>query len=406
MSNKQFIIWLDKISTNEDETGKNAKKLYILIDNVHDENTKNGLTWSENTEKTAQVIADASQGKAVVEKNASEIKELIDTLYLEFKKPSDNHPSNLLEYLVLQEKKGETSAGELLTLIKESESISSSTINNTVDLTQIINLINRKKAGILNINARTRLQKAIIEYWADYFAVENGEGERNEKIRSDRELPMWPKWASYGAIIGATLLIIIVFVFDQERLKLLSDVSAARGFITFIFTVGTISLFLVITAATVFDSTSSHKDIYQRSKTILAMLIGIFGTVLGFYFGASDDSGAIGNMIEVGEIEFVKQKPDLVNGKFALKTSVSGGEKPYTFVMNIYDVDGKPLENTKQPFIQKSNGSFVKDLDLNAVASKKRSKVKFVVFAWDANNKKSKSKTMETSIGKEKQMTE
>ena len=68
----------------------------------------------------------------------------------------------------------------------------------------------------------------------------------------------------------------------------LASIEQARGLITFLFAVATVGIALVIVLA-VFLSTGSKEEIgerFQMGKDILAVLIGVFGTIIGFYFGS------------------------------------------------------------------------------------------------------------------------
>ena len=62
----------------------------------------------------------------------------------------------------------------------------------------------------------------------------------------------------------------------------------ARGLVTFLFAVATVGIALVIVLA-VLLSTGTKEDLAERfrmGKDILAVLIGVFGTIVGFYFGS------------------------------------------------------------------------------------------------------------------------
>jgi hypothetical protein len=58
---------------------------------------------------------------------------------------------------------------------------------------------------------------------------------------------------------------------------------------------------------------------------VLTLLIGILGTILGFYFGSADRTGAA---LDVGELQFTAQQ---------LYTRVSGGTRPYRYSITSSD---------------------------------------------------------------------
>ena len=99
--------------------------------------------------------------------------------------------------------------------------------------------------------------------------------------------------------MAATLGILALAMFDSAwvrdpqmpLLARLSDVAAARGLITFVFTVGVIALALIIVTANVTSGDGDSRN-FERSKEILTSLIAIMGTIMGFYFGKADDPPA------------------------------------------------------------------------------------------------------------------
>ncbi len=66
--------------------------------------------------------------------------------------------------------------------------------------------------------------------------------------------------------------------------------AVARGVITFLFAFGTISIALLIAAASYWVRDGEElKARFGYAKDILMVLIGILGTIIGFYFGTQDN---------------------------------------------------------------------------------------------------------------------
>jgi hypothetical protein len=60
----------------------------------------------------------------------------------------------------------------------------------------------------------------------------------------------------------------------------------ARGMITLFFGAGTIIIALVLTLAVLFQGRMKSEERFKNAKDILTILIGVLGTIIGFYFGS------------------------------------------------------------------------------------------------------------------------
>jgi hypothetical protein len=87
-----------------------------------------------------------------------------------------------------------------------------------------------------------------------------------------------------GVVIAATMAYGIFI--RPEFLISIADVGHARGLITFLFAFGTIAVILIISIATFWAKIDEVERRVTIAKDTLTILIGIFGTILGFYFGS------------------------------------------------------------------------------------------------------------------------
>lgn len=99
----------------------------------------------------------------------------------------------------------------------------------------------------------------------------------------------WVSNVYFWAVLlgGGIIFGLFAFALDRTMLVELAKPEQARGLITFLFAVATVGIALVIVLA-VFLSTGTKEDVAERfrmGKDILAVLIGVFGTIIGFYFG-------------------------------------------------------------------------------------------------------------------------
>lgn len=93
--------------------------------------------------------------------------------------------------------------------------------------------------------------------------------------------------------ILVTLVVVLAMVFiakvllqDQDHMNV-SKTDHARGFITVLFGVGTIAIAVIVTLSGVFLTGDGSKDRFDRGKEVLSLILGIFGTIVGFYYGTS-----------------------------------------------------------------------------------------------------------------------
>ena len=73
----------------------------------------------------------------------------------------------------------------------------------------------------------------------------------------------------------------------------IANIDYARGLITLLFAVGTIAIALILTISALFQSGDEAKERYDRGREILGVLIGIFGTIVGFYFGSANSESVL-----------------------------------------------------------------------------------------------------------------
>jgi hypothetical protein len=108
-----------------------------------------------------------------------------------------------------------------------------------------------------------------------------------------------PNWTQYlpvalFAILGFVVFGLIVYGItetDQHFLKNLSDKEIARGLITFLIAITTVGVALILAISTLVLGAGDEGDKrFDRGKQVLSVLIGVLGTIVGFYFGSEVSS--------------------------------------------------------------------------------------------------------------------
>ena len=98
---------------------------------------------------------------------------------------------------------------------------------------------------------------------------------------------------SVGTVILCLALlggIIYVITGKGQTLELLAQAAIARGLITFVFALGTIAIAVLLTFYALLGQANDWSDRFSQGKEVLIILIGVLGTIVGFYFGTTDES--------------------------------------------------------------------------------------------------------------------
>lgn len=126
----------------------------------------------------------------------------------------------------------------------------------------------------------------------------------------------------------------------QGFLSNLATMETARGLITFLITITTVGIAVILTISTILGKEEGADKRFDRGKQVLTSLIGIVGTIVGFYYGSTTDARG-------GQARSVAQQPQqqaptiapanlknqqLRKGeKFTILSFVSGGTGPYKY---------------------------------------------------------------------------
>lgn len=190
-------------------------------------------------------------------------------------------------------------------------------------------------------------------------------------------------------VMIAVMILISIFVligaaivgFDKGVLSGMSNIGFARGLITYLFAVVTIgtAVVLVVSALTGTES-DAHEKRFQRGKEILSLLLGVFGTIVGFYFGSeiAQKAGAMGTALQLAPIHLNLQAT-IPGGEVSLQTYVSGGKPPYTYGVGFGGDAIDPLERVE------STGWIQKTVTVPKVSSEQAITVHVLVIDVEGN---------------------
>jgi hypothetical protein len=126
-------------------------------------------------------------------------------------------------------------------------------------------------------------------------------------------------------LIAVILLVIIpVGLYYGSFLDKISNQAIARGLVTFLFALSTVIIALIIVVSSFVGTGSDLSQRFQQGKEVLTIFIGVFGTIIGFYFGQARD--ATGQAIKI----VAPTLPDGVANTPYLSTAIdaTGGTPP------------------------------------------------------------------------------
>lgn len=236
---------------------------------------------------------------------------------------------------------------------------------------------------------RTSLLEDLKPLWIEYEKIKRASQENQQGLIGCMDKVIGALVLNpMATVIGGISLLLIGIIFfalagKNEFLRNLANVEFARGLITFLFAIGTIGIALIITFS-VFASERSlaeSKERFYRGKEILTILIGILGTIVGFYFGSPTDSAKEISSIELSKIQMSDLKP-VMERPLSFCCLVTGGSPPYKYTLTIMEGENVLMEFKEQP---SKNGMIF--LSFLPRQRDREYKIKTVLFVADAEGR-------------------
>lgn len=166
----------------------------------------------------------------------------------------------------------------------------------------------------------------------------NGGSGNNEpsKYRSGE----WSVNFSNPIVVLASLILLSLFVMigaammgiDHGFLNNMARADLARGLITYLFAVVTIGIAVALVLSTLVgpESNDATDGRFQRGKEVLSLLLGVFGTIVGFYFGSEATKASGQEPYALSTLDLAPE-PVGPTGLVTIRAVVKGGTPPYHF---------------------------------------------------------------------------
>lgn len=135
-------------------------------------------------------------------------------------------------------------------------------------------------------------------------------------------------------ILGAVGLQVLLALrgWDQGVMEKMGHGEYARGFITYLFAMVTIGTAVVLVVSALTGLTD--RTHFERGKEVLAVLLGVFGTIVGFYFGSSERT--VESLPQIAALRIAHEGVG-ADSKYTVTTFVNGGKPPYKFAFKLGD---------------------------------------------------------------------
>ena len=186
-------------------------------------------------------------------------------------------------------------------------------------------------------------------------------------------------------IVAGAILYLLYYALapsaNQTLLGELAKVDVARGLITFLIAFGAVAIAIILSLGAILSS-EDFKDRITTGKEVLTSLIGILGTIVGFYYGSSTTQSTNGTTSSLNQIPTIHiastflSKDRVEKGEIiTISTFAYGGQPPYSYeikfepnvipaVRNIVSQDGYIKQDINVPSSLKSDIVITLDIDV------------------------------------------
>lgn len=201
---------------------------------------------------------------------------------------------------------------------------------------------------------------------------------------------------SPASVVSLLILLGVLFLLgtaildlDKGRVLLgMGKAPFARGLITYLFSVVTIGTAVVLVLSALLGA---DKERFDSAKEILGLLLGVFGTIVGFYFASELSASESKQKLTVSPV-LLNTTEVAPGGSFVVTVSIQGGAAPYRYAVAI----GDTLPDT-YPELVRPDGWIVKSLPLPANIAGGVHPIRVGVL--DANGDKSGAQSLFAVVG-------
>jgi hypothetical protein len=216
--------------------------------------------------------------------------------------------------------------------------------------------------------------------------LRNVDEDRADSGRS--RLFAWLTVAQYAflATVGAVFVILLYRSLSVQ--PNLADADTARGMITFVVSVVTVAIGLILVLAAFLGGGKDIEKRFAFGKDVFTILVGVLGTIMGFYYGQEAAGGAGSEQATEQVLQISDPRSDpagpAAGANFTIISQVSGGEAPYKYTITFDPANIIQVLPPDQPSADgKINHQFTVPAGTAAGTN-----IKYTITASDKDNKK------------------
>ena len=138
-----------------------------------------------------------------------------------------------------------------------------------------------------------------------------------------------------ASIVSLLILLGVLFLLGMAILDLdkgrvlvgMGKAPFARGLITYLFAIVTIGTAVALVLSALLGT---EKEKFENGKEVLGLLLGVFGTIVGFYFASELAEKDVSAALSVSSV-LVSAQEVAPDSELTLTVAVQGGKPPYRF---------------------------------------------------------------------------
>lgn len=185
-------------------------------------------------------------------------------------------------------------------------------------------------------------------------------------------------------LMGIAILLIFAWAFlrDASFLQRLADTNYARGLITFVFTLGTTAIAIMLTLAVLLRQDPEIEKRFRQGREVLTILIGVLGTIVGFYFGAATEEKH--SPLKIAYVKAIPGDPQAWRNT-EIRAKLIGGQPPYHYSIAFDPNEIPTIENDAN-----EEGLISEQVVISKQVAAKDREATFTVTVTDTQKKEAK----------------